>query len=105
MIVFRSSIPCAKTADQVDGGRVIRVSFDGSVSDTMPWKFRPTQSDVRVSSESSRGTVAEALSLFREPKRFKIETIVCATGVVGLQYHFSPWLSAEELHVILKNDL
>ncbi|CAN0354129.1 unnamed protein product, partial [Ectocarpus sp. 13 AM-2016] len=26
--------------------RVIRVTFDGGTADTMPWKFRPTQSDV-----------------------------------------------------------
>lgn len=34
---------------KVDGGRVIRVTFDGGTADTMPWKFRPTQGDVRVS--------------------------------------------------------
>ncbi|CAN0452033.1 unnamed protein product, partial [Ectocarpus sp. 8 AP-2014] len=32
----------------VEGGRVIRVTFDGGTADTMPWKFRPTQSDVKV---------------------------------------------------------
>lgn len=33
---------------QVDGGRVIRVTFDGGTADTMPWKFRPTQGDVKA---------------------------------------------------------
>lgn len=33
---------------QVEGGRVIRVTFDGGTADTMPWKFRPTQGDVKV---------------------------------------------------------
>ncbi|CAN0312687.1 unnamed protein product, partial [Laminaria digitata] len=28
--------------------RVIRVTFDGGTADTMPWKFRPTQGDVKV---------------------------------------------------------
>lgn len=27
---------------------MIRVTFDGGTADTMPWKFRPTQSDVKV---------------------------------------------------------
>ncbi|CAM9353438.1 unnamed protein product [Choristocarpus tenellus] len=32
----------------VEGSRLIRVTFDAGVSDTMPWKFRPTQNDVKV---------------------------------------------------------
>lgn len=27
---------------------MIRVTFDGGTADTMPWKFRPTQGDVKV---------------------------------------------------------
>ena len=43
-------VPLAALAQlgQVEGGRVIRVTFDGGTADTMPWKFRPTQGDVKV---------------------------------------------------------
>jgi cytochrome c oxidase assembly protein Cox11 len=33
---------------QVDGGRIIRVEFVGSVHSAMPWSFRPTQHAVKV---------------------------------------------------------
>lgn len=33
---------------QVEGGRLVRVTFDATCSDTMPWQFRPTQADVKV---------------------------------------------------------
>mmetsp|Transcript_351 Transcript_351/g.644 ORF Transcript_351/g.644 Transcript_351/m.644 type:complete len:262 (-) Transcript_351:85-870(-) len=38
----------ANTVKPVVGGRVIRVDFDGSVHSTLPWKFRPTQSNVKL---------------------------------------------------------
>ncbi|CAM9949606.1 unnamed protein product [Discosporangium mesarthrocarpum] len=38
----------AKKMTPVEGGRLIRVTFDATVADTMPWKFRATQSDVKV---------------------------------------------------------
>jgi len=38
----------ASTVKPVEGGKLIRVDFTGSVHSEMPWKFRPTQRDVRV---------------------------------------------------------
>jgi cytochrome c oxidase assembly protein subunit 11 len=38
----------ATNVKPVPGGKVIRVDFASSVHDTMPWKFTPTQRNVRV---------------------------------------------------------
>ncbi len=38
----------AATIKPVDGARVIKVDFTGDVHSAMPWKFKPTQRDVRV---------------------------------------------------------
>ena len=38
----------ASTVKPVEGGRIIRVDFVASVHSAMPWKFQPTQRDVRV---------------------------------------------------------
>lgn len=38
----------AATVKPVEGGRIIRVNFSASVPSTMPWKFKPTQRDVRI---------------------------------------------------------
>ena len=32
----------------LEGGKVVRVDFTANVHSAMPWKFRPTQRDVRV---------------------------------------------------------
>jgi len=37
-----------KSLKPVENGRLIRVTFDGNVADTMPWSFRPTQRSVKV---------------------------------------------------------
>lgn len=38
----------ASTVKPVQGGKIIRVDFTASVHSTLPWKFQPTQRDVRV---------------------------------------------------------
>ena len=38
----------ASTIKPVDGAGVIKVDFTGDVHSAMPWKFRPTQRDIRV---------------------------------------------------------
>jgi cytochrome c oxidase assembly protein subunit 11 len=38
----------SSTVKPVEGGRIIRVNFVANVHSTMPWKFKPTQRDVRV---------------------------------------------------------
>ncbi|CAM9359539.1 unnamed protein product [Chrysoparadoxa australica] len=38
----------AASMKPVEGGRIIRVTFDGTVSDTLPWQFTAAQLDVRV---------------------------------------------------------
>jgi cytochrome c oxidase assembly protein subunit 11 len=32
----------------VEGGKILKIYFTSSVHDTMPWKFKPTQTEVRV---------------------------------------------------------
>ncbi|CAM9926030.1 unnamed protein product [Ectocarpus sp. 13 AM-2016] len=49
----------------VEGGRVIRVTFDGGTADTMPWKFRPTQSDVKAGTTMFAG--ANFLRITQDP--------------------------------------
>ncbi|CAN0029089.1 unnamed protein product [Heterosigma akashiwo] len=44
----RASVTQAESVRPVEGGRLVRVTFDGNVADTMPWAFRPQQQDVRV---------------------------------------------------------
>ena len=31
-----------------EGGRILRVSFDAQVNDSLPWSFTPCQRDVRI---------------------------------------------------------
>lgn len=38
----------ALTRPAVENARVLRITFDGQVSDALPWSFRPAQRDVRV---------------------------------------------------------
>ena len=38
----------AATVRPVEGGRILRVNFQANTHTAMPWKFRPTQRDVRV---------------------------------------------------------
>lgn len=38
----------ARTISPVEGGKIIKVYFTSNVHDEMPWKFRPTQKEVRV---------------------------------------------------------
>lgn len=38
----------AELMKPVEGGRLIRITFDGQVSAALPWTFRPAQRDVRV---------------------------------------------------------
>lgn len=38
----------ARTVKPVDGARLISVYFDGTVPDTMPWRFTPAQLSVKV---------------------------------------------------------
>lgn len=38
----------AATVKPVEGGRILRVNFQANTHTAMPWKFRPTQRDVRV---------------------------------------------------------
>lgn len=56
---------------QVEGGRVIRVTFDGGTADTMPWRFRPTQGDVKVS-HAQLGRLVESV-FFTEEASLRIE--------------------------------
>lgn len=44
----RSTELQASTVRPIEGGRIIRVDFAASVHSAMPWKFQPTQRDVRV---------------------------------------------------------
>jgi len=44
----RADETVAATVKPLEGGKVVRVDFTGSVHSAMPWKFRPTQRDVRV---------------------------------------------------------
>jgi cytochrome c oxidase assembly protein subunit 11 len=38
----------AKSVKPIEGGKIIKVYFTGNVHSTMPWKFRPTQNEVRI---------------------------------------------------------
>jgi cytochrome c oxidase assembly protein subunit 11 len=38
----------AKTLTPVKDGRVLRITFNADTSDTMPWKFRPSQREVNI---------------------------------------------------------
>lgn len=38
----------AATVQPVKGGRVLRVDFAANLHSTLPWKFKPTQRDVRI---------------------------------------------------------
>ncbi len=46
--VQRADDVSASTVKPVEGGNVIRVDFTASVHSAMPWKFTPTQRDVKV---------------------------------------------------------
>ena len=38
----------AASMKAVEGGRLLTITFDGNVADTMPWKFKPAQRSVRI---------------------------------------------------------
>jgi len=44
----RASVTKAETVEPVHDGRLVRVTFDGNVSDMMPWSFKAQQQDVKV---------------------------------------------------------
>lgn len=44
----RADVDRLKQLTPVEGGRVLRVKFNADASDTMPWKFRPSQKEVRI---------------------------------------------------------
>jgi len=50
---FGGTTKRAEAADEarmtpVEGGRVLRVTFDGQVSSSLPWTFKPAQRDVKL---------------------------------------------------------
>ena len=38
----------AKTLTPVENGRVLKITFNADTSDVMPWKFRPSQKEVKI---------------------------------------------------------
>lgn len=44
----RADEAVAATVKPVEGGRIIRINFNGTVHSNLPWTFRPTQRDVKV---------------------------------------------------------
>lgn len=61
----------------VEGGKIIKVYFTADVHDTMPWKFKPTQREVRV----IPGETALAFYTVKNTKDFPI------TGVATYNVH------------------
>ena len=46
--VQKADMERAKTLTPVKDGRVLKITFNADTSDVMPWKFRPSQKEVRI---------------------------------------------------------
>lgn len=76
---------------QVEGGRVIRVTFDGGTADTMPWTFRPTQSDVRVSAIGFPGHLVGVMRSLKNTNCLPVDdALLHGCGAWTCQSHLHP---------------
>eukprot|EP00943_MAST-04B_sp_MAST-4B-sp1_P004711 g4711.t1 len=63
----KADVERAKTLTPVKDGRVLKITFNADTSDVMPWKFRPTQKEVKVVPGETALAFFKAVNKSNEP--------------------------------------